>query len=84
MIQTKKIENWFGSDFYEFKKELSKQKVKFSLSEESEWIEYFEEQTRNHKTISTAISNLENEINLMVYELYGLTEEEIIIVEESV
>lgn len=82
--QTKKLGNWFKLDFNEFKKELSKQKIKFSLSEESEWIEYFDEQSKNHKSITTSISKIEKGIDQIVYELYGLSEEEIRIVEESV
>jgi hypothetical protein len=80
---TKKLGNWFELDFNEFKKELAKQKIRFSLSEESEWIEYFADQIKNYKSISTAISNIENKVDQMVYELYNLSEEEIRIVEES-
>ncbi|MFP4023993.1 MAG: Eco57I restriction-modification methylase domain-containing protein [Thiohalospira sp.] len=81
--QTKKLENLFELDFNGFKKELSKQKIKFSLSEESEWIEYFDEQSKNHKSVTTSISNMEKEVDQLVYELYDLTEEEIKVVEES-
>ncbi len=81
---TKKIDNWFRLGFNEFKKELEKQKIKFSISEESDWLEYFEEQIKKHQSISTAISNLEKEVDQLVYQLYDLTEEEIKIVEESV
>jgi tRNA1(Val) A37 N6-methylase TrmN6 len=80
--QTKKIHKWYDLDFNEFKKELAKQKIKFSLSEESEWIEYFEEQTKIHKSILSEIEKTEKVIDQMIYELYGLTEEEIKIVEE--
>lgn len=80
---TKKIENWFDLKYNEFKKELSKQSIRFSLSEESEWIEYFEEQIRQHSSFTREIFELEKEIDRMVYELYGLTEEEIGIVESG-
>jgi hypothetical protein len=79
--ETKKLENWFKLDFYEFKKELYKQKVAFSLSDESEWIEYFEAQAKNFKFITSTIANLEREIDQLVYEIYGLTDDEIKIVE---
>ncbi len=81
---TKKLENWFELDFTEFKKELIKQKITFLLSEESEWIEYFEEQIRNYRFISTKISNMENEVNQLVYQIYGLNSDEIKIVEGNV
>ncbi|KAF0200432.1 MAG: type II restriction enzyme methylase [Bacteroidetes bacterium] len=82
--ETKKLENWYRLGFIEFKKELSKQKVAFSLSDESEWIAYFEEQTRSYKFIISSIANLEREIDHLVYEMYGLTDDEIKIVEGSV
>ena len=80
---TKKLENWFDLNFVEFKKELLKQKIQLSLSDESEWIEYFEEQIKNYKTRSTAISTMERQVDKLVYEIYGLTDEEIKIVEGS-
>jgi len=82
LTQTKKLENWFELDFKGFKNELSKQKIHFSLGEESEWFEYFEEQCQKHKAVSTSISNIENEIDKLVYSLYGLTAEEIDILEK--
>ncbi|MDD3051437.1 MAG: TaqI-like C-terminal specificity domain-containing protein, partial [Candidatus Cloacimonetes bacterium] len=82
--QSKKLENWFELEFNEFKKELAKQKVTFTLSEESEWIEYFEEQSKNHKSVVTSISKIEKAIDQLVYALYGLNEDEIKIVEESI
>lgn len=81
--QTKKLENWFGLNFSEFKKELDKQKIKFSLSEESEWIEFFEDQTKKHKSVISSISKLEKEIDQLVYQLYDLTDDEISIIENS-
>lgn len=74
--------SWFELDFNGFKKELAKQKIKFSLSEESEWIEYFDEQSQKHNSVTSSISIIENEIDQIVYELYGLTKEEVKIVEE--
>ena len=81
---TKKIETWFELDFYAFKKEFNKQKLKLSLSDESEWIDYFDEQVKVHKSIATVISNMEKEIDQIVYELYILTGDEIKIVEELI
>ena len=65
-------------------KELKKQKVKLNLSEESEWMQYFNEQKQKANELQTQITQTDREIDRMVYDLYGLTDEEIKIVEESV
>ena len=70
-------------DFKEFLKELKKAKVKLSLSEEAEWMQYFNEQKQKAQSLKAQIEKTDKEIDQMVYELYGLTEEEIRIVEGS-
>lgn len=77
----KKLENWHELEFKDFLKELQKAKIKLNISEEAEWIQYFNEQTEKVKTIKSEIEKTDREIDRMVYELYGLTEEEIKIVE---
>lgn len=84
IIITKKLENWFDLDFEDFQKELKKQKIKMSLAEGSDWIDFFEQQSKSYSEVLHSINSMENEIDQMVYELYGLTEEEIKIVEEAV
>lgn len=81
---TKKLEKWHEIGFSDFKNELRKQKISLSLSDESDWIDFFEEQKQCISEVLNSIMTLEKEIDHMVYELYGLTEEEIRIVEESV
>lgn len=80
---TTKLQNWHELEFKEFLKELKKAKVQMSLSEEAEWMHYFNEQKQKAQAIKTEIEKTDREIDLMVYELYGLTEEEIGIVEQS-
>lgn len=79
----KKLENWQELDFKEFLKELQKSKVKLSLSEEAEWLQYFNEKKEKAQNIKSEIET-EKEIDQMVYQLYGLTDEEIAIVENSI
>lgn len=79
----KKLENWYELTFAEFVKELAKKKVKLSLSEESEWEDYFLQEQQKAVAIKNEIDATDKEIDRMVYELYGLTEEEIEIVEGS-
>ena len=79
----KKLENWYELSFAEFIKELEKKKVKLSLSEEAEWEDYFLQEQQKAVAIKNEIVATDKAIDKMVYELYGLSEEEIKIVEES-
>jgi len=60
---------------------FTKNKIKLSISEEVEWMEYFNDQKDKTLNIKIEIDKHEREIDQMVYELYGLTEDEIKIVE---
>ncbi|MDP2238250.1 MAG: N-6 DNA methylase [Bacteroidales bacterium] len=73
--------NWDTLEFNDFVSELKKAKIKIGLSEEAEWLQYFKEQKEKAQNLKTEINKTDNEIDRMVYELYGLTEEEIKIVE---
>jgi len=78
---SKKLINWSDLDFNEFSKELKKKKVKLSLSEESEWIVFFNENKTKAQQFKNKISELEQEININVYKLYGLSDDEIKVIE---
>lgn len=80
---SKNLENWFGLEFSDFIKELKKQKIKLSLVQKAEWMEYFNEQKAKALALKAEIDKTDKEIDQMVYELYGLTEEEIALVENS-
>lgn len=62
-------------------KKLKKVNVQLSLYEEAEWMQYFNEQKQKAQILKSEINRIDKEINQMVYEVYGLTEEEIRIVE---
>ncbi len=76
-----KLENWFQLSFNEFLKELEKSKVKLTLSQKAEWEEYFIQESKKALDIKHQIDTTDKDIDRMVYQLYGLTEEEISIVE---
>jgi len=76
-----KLHNWHQLTYAEFIKELGKKKVKLSLAEEAEWEEYFNQEKAKALEIKAKIDATDREIDRMVYQLYGLTEEEIRIVE---
>lgn len=78
---TTKLQNWYELEFGDFLKELKKAKVQLSLSEEAEWMQYFNEQKQKAQALKSEINRVDGEIDKMVYQLYGLTEEEIKIVE---
>jgi len=52
-------------------------------SNQVEWEEFFNKYKTEINTLQTEIDKTDQEIDQMVYELYGLTEEEIEIVENS-
>ena len=79
----KKLQDWYLLAFGDFIKELEKKKAKLSLSQKAEWEDYFLQESKKALALKTDIDNTDKEIDAMVYELYGLTKEEIEIVEKS-
>ncbi len=80
---TTKLQNWHELEFKAFLKELKKAKMQLSLSQEAEWMQYFNEQKQKAQTLKAEIEKTDKEIDKMVYQLYGLSEEEIKIVEQN-
>ena len=78
-----KLENWFQLSFNEFLKELEKSKVKLTLSQKAEWEDYFIQESKKALAIKHLIDTTDKEIDQLVYELYGLTDDEIKIVENN-
>ena len=68
-------------NFDEFIKELSKAKVKLSLSQKADWEDYFIAEKLKAETLNNEITKTDKEIDGMVYELYELSEEEVRVVE---
>lgn len=78
------IENFADNDFKTLLKELSKLKIQLSLSQQDEWEDYFNTYKFEINQLQSEIEKTDNKIDRMVYELYGLKEEEIKIVEEGI
>lgn len=78
---TNKLADWSELDFKAFVRELEKQKIKLSLSDQAEWLDYFEKEKAKAQEIKAIIDKTDKEIDNMVYLLYGLTDEEIRIIE---
>jgi len=80
----KKLQNWNSLKYSQFIKELSKKKIKLTLSEEAELEEYFLQESKIALDLNIHLSATNNKIDQMVYELYGLTQEEIAIIEGNI
>lgn len=95
---TRKLENWhelsFGEFIIELKKTIkatNKLRAKKNIDpiavltkkDEFEWMDLFEENKIKANELQMLIANTENEIDQMVYKLYGLSEEEIKIIENN-
>lgn len=78
------LESFDTMEFADFLKELKKQKITLSLSQQDEWEDYFNHYKTECNKLSAVIAETDNEIDLRVYKLYGLTEEEIAVVENSI
>ncbi len=77
------LENFYAMEFADFVKELSKQKARLSLKQQDEWEDYFAEYKSACQGLTAEIAATDHQINQLVYQLYGLTEEEIAVVEGS-
>jgi hypothetical protein len=77
----KKIEDFYLYSYSDLIKELAKKKIKLSLSDEAEWEEYFNTESKKALELKSKIDATDKEIDQMVYKLYDLTEEEIRIIE---
>ena len=84
----KKLQNWHELDFADFIKELNKAIKKaggapLTKKDEFEWLELFEDNKKKAQELQTQITQTEKTIDTMVYDLYGLTQEERDIIENS-
>jgi type I restriction-modification system DNA methylase subunit len=78
-----KLQNWHLLTYAEFITELSKKKIKLSLSNEAEWETYFLQESKMALDLKSRIEATDKEIDQMVYALYELTEKEINIIENT-
>jgi hypothetical protein len=80
---TKKIENWYKLSWSEFEKELNKLKIILLSTQKEDWFDRFNRLKTQALDLQNKISQTDKGIDTMVYELYGLNEEEIAVVEAS-
>ena len=80
---TARISEWYTLSFEDFRLALEKQKIKLTLAEQAEWLSYFNEQKQQAERIHAGLAKTDGEINQMVYDLYGLRDEEITMIEKD-
>ena len=76
------LETFDTLDFAGFVAEFKKQKIKLSLVQQDEWEDYFSQYKAACGELVAKIADTDKAIDSRVYALYGLTEEEIAIVEQ--
>lgn len=83
--RNRKLDNFYELDAPTFSKELQKliKPQKLSLTGKSEWIEYFEKEKNKAIDLNHKIDEVNKQIDEHVYELYGLTPDEIKLVEQK-
>ncbi len=81
---TKKLENWWELDWASLNKEFTKSKINIPLKQKNDWKDFFEEQKNKTKDIWQKTQIIEKELNHLVYDLYEITPEQIIIIENHI
>lgn len=79
---TNALETFDTLDFAGFVAELKKQKIKLTLTQQDEWLDFFDKYKTTCEELKSSIATTDKEINSRVYDLYGLTEEERKLIEE--
>ena len=78
---SKKLEAFYDYSFQDLLKELKKKKVVLNLNNQDEGEDYFNNYQKELLELKAQTDKTDKEIDAMVYELYGLSDEEIKIVE---
>lgn len=78
---TTALQTFDHMDFADFVAELKKQKIKLTLPQQDEWEDYFLQYADACHQLTDQIAATDNDINLRVYHLYGLTYDEVLIVD---
>jgi hypothetical protein len=81
---TKALDSWWELDFSSFQKEIKKSfKGSISLAERSDWEDYFESELKKRETLMLSVNELESELNVNVFNLFELTDEEINLIRKN-
>ncbi len=80
---TRKLKKWYELDWNEFSKQLEKSKITLSLKKKKEWKDFFADEQPQAISMLEQVTKIETELNHLVYKLYDLSEEEIMIIENE-
>ena len=78
---TAALERFDELDFKAFVAELKKQKISLTLSQQDEWEDYFNQYKAECNALTAQITATDNEIDQKVYELYGLDDDDVKVIE---
>jgi type I restriction-modification system DNA methylase subunit len=79
-----KLKSWWTLSFEDFQKEIKKQyKYSMTLEQNMQWQDVFESHKQKIQQNSAELAQKEQQLNQAVYELFGLDEAEIKLLEES-
>jgi len=76
---TQKIKEFYKYDFKTFLDELKKQKKELKLKQSDEWEEYFNSYAKDLNTANKLIIETNEKLNNLIYALYNLSSDEIMI-----
>jgi hypothetical protein len=78
------LQNWWQLDFAAFQKQIKKEfKLDIPVKERMDWKELLEDGTQEIGRLTLAIVQSERELNAAIYALFGLTPEEIALIENE-
>ena len=80
---SKKLEAYYEMNFSEFMQELENNKVKITLKQKDEWEDYFNDHSSLVLKLSKEIKKNIEQVNHMVFEVYGLTKDETKIIQST-
>ncbi len=81
---TTALQTFDQMDFAAFVAELKEQKIKLTLPQQDEWEDYFRQYAGACHQLTDQIAATDREIDLRVYHLYGLTYDEVLIVDPEI
>lgn len=81
--ENKKLENFEEKDYSQFLQEISKQKKDIDLITQERLFDFFEGKKKEILDIKRKMENVDQDLNEMVYKLYGINQEERKIIEDN-
>jgi|GEM_PF-1125954 len=81
---TDRLQNWFSHDFLTFRSEIiSSFGVDIPVDELPTWTVYFEQEKNNIDDFDWVLNKYQGELDVIVYELFGLDEDDIALIEKG-